>query len=220
MENVSYLTQPHVHASSHVANTARSDWKQHIPVLGGEGVRLREIRQSDAPSLFAMLTSEEVARFISPPPATLEGFERFIAWTLLQRTAGAHVCFAVTLPGDDTAIGIFQVRRLSPNFDIAEWGFAIGSPFWGTGIFADAAALVLEFVFNAVGVRRLEARAAVQNGRGNGALLKIGAVQEGILRQSFVRNGQVLDQMLYSILEEDWRASRPVSRPISRSWVH
>jgi RimJ/RimL family protein N-acetyltransferase len=48
----------------------------------------------------------------------------------------------------------------------------------------------------------------VQNGRGNGALRKVGAVQEGVLRRSFLRNGQYHDQVLYSILAEDWRASR------------
>ena len=46
---------------------------------------LRELRASDAPSLFAMLTTEEVTRFISPPPTTVEGFVKFIAWTIRER---------------------------------------------------------------------------------------------------------------------------------------
>ena len=44
----------------------------------------------------------------------------------------------------------------------------------------DAAALTLRFAFESVGVNRMEARAAIKNGRGNGALAKIGAVREGI----------------------------------------
>ena len=121
-------------------------------------------------SLFAMLTTEEVSRFISPPPSTVEGFERFIAWTQRQRAAGTYVCFAVTVKGSDTAIGIFQVRELEPDFRTAEWGFAIGSPFWGTGVFVEGASLTIDFAFDALGVHRLEARAAVRNGRGNAAL--------------------------------------------------
>jgi len=46
----------------------------------------------------------------------------------------------------------------------------------------------------------------VLNGRGNCALLKMGAVQECVLRRSFERDGQTLDQVLYAILEDDWRA--------------
>ena len=175
---------------------------------------------SDAQSLFALLTTEEVSRFISPPPSTVEGFERFIAWTHRQRVAGTYACFAVTLKGFDTAIGIFQVRELDPGFGTAEWGFALGSAFWGTGVFSEGAELVLEFAFETIGVHRLEARAAIRNGRGNGALQKLGAVQEGVLRKSFLKNGEYLDQALYAMVEDDWRATRDASVLALQPLVH
>jgi ribosomal-protein-alanine N-acetyltransferase len=184
------------------------DWHERLPVLTGSQVVLRELRASDAPALFAMLTTDDVARFISPPPSTIEGFERFIAWAHRQRAEGAYVCYAVTLKGFDTAIGIFQLRQMEPGFGRAEWGFALGSAFWGTGIFYESASLVLDFAFDVLAVHRLEARAAARNGRGHGALLKLGAVQEAILRKSFRRNGQYLDQVLYAIIEDEWRDSR------------
>jgi ribosomal-protein-alanine N-acetyltransferase len=193
-----------------------SDWQQGLPTLRGRQVVLRELRASDAASLFALLTTEEVSRFISPPPSTVEGFERFISWTLRQRVAGTYACFAVTVVGFDTAIGIFQVRSLEPGFGTAEWGFAIGSDFWGTGVFHEGAGLVLDFAFETIGVHRLEARAAVRNGRGNSALQKMGAVQECRLRNSFLKNGEYHDQVLYSLLDTDWRGSRS---PITASPV-
>jgi len=159
-------------------------------------------------SLFALLTTEEVSRFISPPPSTVEGFERFIAWTQRQRLAGRYACFAVTLRGFDTAVGIFQIRETELGFGTAEWGFALGSVFWGTGVFQESASLVLDFVFETLRVHRLEARAAVLNGRGNGALKKIGAVRECVLRRSFHHNGEYLDQVLYAIVDVDWHAMR------------
>ena len=197
-------------AASASANTTTSDWRQSLPVLAGSMVTLRELRLSDAPSLLAMLSTDEVARFISPPPTTVEGFERFIAWTHRERAAGNYVCFAVVPHGMDTAIGIFQVRQLEPGFATAEWGFAIGSAFWGTGVFIDAAKMIVNFAFDVVGAHRLEARAAVANGRGNGALRKVGATQEGVLRKSFLRNGEYLDQTLWTILDEDWRRAKTV----------
>jgi len=118
------------------------------------------------------------------------------------------MCFAVTLKGFDTAIGIFQIRELEPGFGSAEWGFAIGSEFWGKGIFMDAAQLVLDFAFDVIGVHRLEARAAMKNGRGNGALQKLGAVQEAVLRGSFLRDGVYLDQGFWTILSDTWRRNR------------
>src|SRR5206468_1386042 len=113
-------------------------------------------------SLFALLTAHEVARFIHEPPTTVEGFERFIARAQELRRAGGCVCLAVTLKGFDTAIGLFQVRQTEPDFATAEWGFALASSFWGTGVFREAAELVLQFVFEALGVHRLAATAAVR----------------------------------------------------------
>jgi RimJ/RimL family protein N-acetyltransferase len=194
-----------VMARARTSSTTTSDWRKALPVLTGSMVTLRELRLSDAPSLLAMLSTDEVARFISPPPTTVEGFERFIAWTHRERAAGNYVCFAVVPHGMDSAIGIFQVRQLEPGFATAEWGFAIGSPYWGTGMFVDGARLIVEFTFETIGTHRLEARAAVLNGRGNAALKKIGATQEGILRKSFLRNDEYLDQALWTILAADWR---------------
>ena len=204
----------HTHAvTTATAVTTQSDWRQALPVLAGSMVTLRELRLSDAPSLLALLSTDEVARFISPPPTTVEGFERFIAWTHRERTAGNYVCYGVVPHGMEDAIGIFQVRQLEPGFCTAEWGFAIGSGFWGTGVFLDGAKLVVDFAFDTIGVHRLEARAAVANGRGNGALRKVGAVQEGILRKSFLRNGEHHDQALWTILGEDWRRVNVVWTP-------
>ena len=195
------------------ATTTTTNWQQALPVLSGSMVTLRELRLSDAASLLSMLSSEEVARFISPPPTTIDGFERFIAWTNRERAAGNYVCFGVVPHGMDTAIGIFQIRQLEPGFGTAEWGFAMGSAFWGSGAFMDAAKMVIDFAFDVVETHRLEARAAVANGRGNGALRKVGAMQEGILRKSFLRNGEYLDQTLWTILDEDWRRSKSVWGP-------
>jgi RimJ/RimL family protein N-acetyltransferase len=155
-----------------------------------------------------MLTTEEVSRFISPPPNTVAGFERFIEWTDRERAAGHYVCFAVVPEGFDHAVGLFQIRQLGQTFDIAEWGFALGRPLWGTGVFEAAAPVVIDFAVETLQVRRLEARSVVQNGRGNGALQKIGALREAVLRKSFLKDGQYFDQVLWSITADEWRYTR------------
>ncbi len=188
------------------------NWRFGLPALNGSRVTLRELRVTDAASLYTALSTEEVGRFISPPPTTVEGFERFIAWTHQQRAGGRYVCFGIVPRGDDVAVGLFQIRTLESDCGVAEWGFALAYEFWGSGLFEEGARLVVDFAFRAVGIHRLEARAAVRNGRGNGALRKLGAVQEGVLRRSFIRAGEYLDQALWSILRDDWqRQSTAVS---------
>lgn len=208
MEKMPY--QPELERAAVIAtpSTTTSDWRDSLPVLAGSNFTLRELRMEDAPVLLAMLTTEEVSRFISPPPTTVEGFERFIAWAAGERMSGSYICYGVVPAGMTAAIGLFQLRSLEPGFGSCEWGFALGSQFWGTGLFVEASKMILNFGVDVLGSQRFEARAAVANGRGNGALRKIGAVQEGVLRRSFLRHGQYHDQVLWSILAEDWRLQR------------
>jgi RimJ/RimL family protein N-acetyltransferase len=189
------------------------DWRHGLPTLHGSLVTLRELRTSDAAALLAAMSTEDVARFISPPPTSVDGFGRFIAWAQRQRAAGQYVCFAVVARGTDTAIGLFQIRSLDTDFGSSEWGFALAVEYWGTGMFAEGAQLAVDFAFDVLGAHRLEARAALKNGRGNGALRKVGATQEGVLRRSFLRNGEYLDQALWTILPEEWLRAKAVWGP-------
>jgi ribosomal-protein-alanine N-acetyltransferase len=195
------------------ATGVTADWRSKLPVFAGPQVVLRQLEQADAASLMALLTTEEVSRFISPPPTTVEGFERFIAWTHRERTAGRYACYGIVPKGGDRAVGLFQVRALDSRFGLAEWGFALGSRYWGKGLFPEGALMTLAFAFAHIGVYRLEARAVVPNGRAQGALRKIGARQDAVLRRSFQRNGQTYDQVLWSYLADDWRRENGL-------WVH
>jgi ribosomal-protein-alanine N-acetyltransferase len=211
--------------------TTVDDWRIELPVLAAGDVRLREVEPGDAAVLSSLLTAPEVTRFISAPPESVEGFERFILASRRVRAAGQGACFAVTLRDFDTALGIFQVRCLSAadgdappiagGLDTAEWGFALGSPFWGSGIFEQGAALIGDFVFEQMGIRRLEARCAARNGRGGRALMKMGAVPEGLLRRALICGDEQLDQVLYAIVDEDWRRARQQAALAERTpFVH
>jgi RimJ/RimL family protein N-acetyltransferase len=179
-------------------------WRQALPALSSDGLTLREITRDDAAPLLAMLATDDVSRFMSPLPPTVDSFARFIAWIHEQRSGGQSVCFVVVPSSIGSPVGVFQMRALEPGFVTAEWGFALGSPFWGSGLFAQAARLVLDFAFTTVGVRRLEARACAENRRGNGALRKLGATPEGVLRRAFLWQGKYHDQVLWSMLDSDW----------------
>jgi RimJ/RimL family protein N-acetyltransferase len=202
---------------AHAVMEVSGSWRRRLPTLSGRSVTIRDLCLSDAPSLFALLTSDEVTRFMSPPPGSPEGFERFVSWAHRRRAAGGCACFAVTPAGTDTAIGMFQVLRSESDPGVAEWGFAIGAPFWGSGAFRQAAELVIGFAFGAMEVSRLEARVAVQNRRGIAALRKTGAVQEAVFSKSLLRGDQYLDQALYAIVRDDWMCP---AQPSDWSRVH
>ncbi len=191
----------------------RRDWRRGLPTLATPLGTLRELTLADAPSLCAHLTTDDVARFISPPPTSVEGFEDFIGWARRRRAQGRYACFAVVPAGQTAAVGLFQVRLDEAAATTAEWGFVLGSAYWGTGLFLAGAQRMLHFIFTQLGIARLEARAVLQNGRGTGALRKVGAVQEAVLRGSFERDGERLDQALWTLARHTWAAGRRAWRP-------
>jgi RimJ/RimL family protein N-acetyltransferase len=188
---------------SHAASLANALWRNTLPVLSGHTVTLREVETSDAASLLELVSPPEVTRFLYDPPNTVEAFEQFIDWCRDERRRGRYVCYAVVPHGMTHAVGLFHIRRLDLGFNTAEWGFVLGAPFWGTGLFQESADLVLDFIFTVLGVTRLEARVAIPNGRANTAMQKLGAVREAVLRKAFSVRGECMDQALWAILDGD-----------------
>ena len=206
--------------SMHSKDARVGDWRTALPDLVGPRLTLREPCAGDATTLYSLLSTEEVARFISPPPPSVEGFERYVTWSQQQRSAGQYICFAIVPRGSNDPIGLIHVRALGPGFGTADWGAAIASEFWGKGIFTEAAELLLDFAFDVLRTQRLEARAAICNGRGNGAMKKLGAEREGVLRHAFYRNGDYLDQVVWSILRDDWKKRRSERAIWTSSVIH
>jgi RimJ/RimL family protein N-acetyltransferase len=182
-----------------------SAWRFLAPVLRGSGVTLREVQLEDAPALVALLNNPHVAPVISSSPTSLAEFTARIEAAGVERREGRGVCLAV-VPDRGTAAGLFRIREIEPDFGSAPWEFVLAHEQWGGGLFFRAAPIVVDFVFDVLGARRLEARIALPNGRGHGALRKLGAVQEAVLRQSAHHHGEVFhDQALWTLLADEWR---------------
>ena len=186
----------------------RRNWRNLPPVLKGLGVVLREVEGNDAPALMALLSRDEIAQVISPPPQSAFELQTRIDAARVERLEGRGICFSVVPERRAEPVGLFRVRELERGFGSAEWEFVLSPEHWGSGLFFAAAPAVVDFAFDVLGVHRLEARAAVHNGRGNGALRKIGAAQEGVLRRSLQQELGWVDQALWTLIADDWRRRR------------
>ena len=192
------------------ASQWRADWWVELPELVSRKVTLRALRPDDAGALVTTLGSPVVQEYLSPGPATLDEARGFIDWTYRAHQAGRYICFGIVPNGVATVVEVFQIWPLEPTFRTAEWGFALGHPFWGTGLFVESARLIADLAFETLGVARIEGRSASENGRGNAALRKLGAKPEGLLRKCFECTGGVVrDHILWALLDDYWRRVRP-----------
>jgi RimJ/RimL family protein N-acetyltransferase len=121
-----------------------------------------------------------------------------------ERAAGSAFGYVMTLQASGAIAGLIYVRQLDPMFEAAECDCTVAPSSRGAGVFLEASRLVTSFAFTVVGAHRIEARVNTHNGRANGALRKLGAVQEGVLRRSVRRGSEYVDQALWSVLKDDW----------------
>ena len=180
------------------------DWKAELPAIPGRLVALRELTLQDLGPLVDLFSIGDATRFGLDDPVTESSVRDLIERVGQNRAAGVSFTYAITTVSARALIGVIQVRQLEPSFETSEWECMIAPSSRGSGAFLEAARLVGTFAFERVGTHRLEARVVVQNGRANGAMRKLGAVQEGILRRSLRRGHEHFDQVLWAILKEDW----------------
>jgi RimJ/RimL family protein N-acetyltransferase len=180
------------------------NWRSELPTLSGRVVTLREVASQDLGPLVDLLALGDATRFGIDEPVTDVGVQELIDRAPRERASGLSFTYVISLTAARTVAGLIQVRQLDPAFEAAEWECTIAPSSRGIGIFMEAARLVGSLTFGSVGAHRLEARVLLQNGRANGALRKLGAVQEGVLRRSIRRGDDYVDQVLWSLLKEDW----------------
>ena len=179
-------------------------WRTELPTLVGRTVLLREPVSNDLGALVDLLSLRDSTHFGLDEPVSEMAVQELIERAARERSSGLSFSYVITLAAARTVVGLVQVRQLDPTFEAAEWECTIAPSARGSGIFLETARLVGSFTFGTIGTHRLEARVLLQNGRANGALRKLGAVQEGVLRRAVRRSGEYLDQVLWSLLKEDW----------------
>ncbi len=163
---------------------------------------LRPWSEGDEPSLVRHADNYEVWRRLRdrfPHPYTRADAERWIAFAQRQEP---QTHFAIEVDGE--AVGGIG---LEPGSDIercsAEIGYWLGETFWGRGIITAAVRAVTCYGFETLGLTRIFAVPFANSSASIRVLEKCGYVREGVMRRSAIKEGVVLDQLLYARTDRD-----------------
>src|ERR1700756_1020549 len=160
-------------------------------------LRIREWRREDLDSLLRYANNARIAANLRdqfPHPYTRrEGID----YLNYVRSAHIPLSFAIELGGE--AIGGIGFKQ---GIDIArlsmEMGYWLGEPFWGRGLTTRAVTAASDWAFDNYKVVRIFAMAFAHNVASIRVLEKSGFQREGILRHSAIKNGVILDQVMYA----------------------
>lgn len=134
------------------------------------------------------------------------GLDHALAWIGNQRresVRGRATNFAIRLLPGSPLIGSASLRDIDREHLQAELGFWIGHEWWGKGYATEAAAAVIRFGFETLGLNRICAHHMARNPAAGRVLLHVGMRREGLLRERVKKWGVYEDVAVYAVLRED-----------------
>ena len=124
------------------------------------------------------------------------------AWIKARLDQSSRMLCALEAQGE--AIGaITLVFQPEPKHHSAEIGFWLGEQYWNKGIATEAVRAFTQYGFREHGLSRIYAHVFAWNVASMRVLEKCGYQREGLLRQSAVKDGKMVDEVLYAKLHGD-----------------
>lgn len=174
--------------------------------LEGERARLTPLERGYAEELFEVGRESIIWTYMPKHVETLEDMRELIEEALTARERGTEYPFVIWDKETGNIVGSTRFISISAQHRNLEIGWTWYSPqVWRTRVNTECKYLLLRHCFETLSLIRVQFKADRRNERSNRAIARLGAVQEGILRQDrIMHDGYIRDSVYHSILAEEW----------------
>lgn len=172
--------------------------------LDSPRLRLRDFRDSDLDGCMAVVGDPDVTWHLSFDTRTRAQQQVSLVADVARAKLDPRPDYylAVVARDTQTLVGFVRLGLASPG--TAELGYAIRHDAWGRGYATEAAAMMLDYGYQTLGLHRIQAACGPDNLASQRVLDKLGFQQEGRLRHHVFTNGAWRDSLLYSLLDDEW----------------
>lgn len=172
---------------------------------------LREFRPDDWPAVLAYQSDPRYLRYYAWESRTPEAVRDFVAMFVgfQAETPRTRFQLAIETMADGRLIGNVGVRLAAPGSRVADLGYELAPDAWGRGYATEAAGALRDFAFATLGVHRLWASCVADNTASARVLARLGLRREGHLRHAAYHKGRWWDELIFGLLEDEWRAAQP-----------
>lgn len=181
-------------------------------ILVGERVRLRGLRNEDLPILARWeMDPGRMATWSHRvvPPSEAAATERLTRWCANDKDEPGFVIETTQDP--PSPVGNIKLFHARPKDRCATVGIALGREHVGRGYGTDAMRVIVAYAFREMGLHRLQLSVSLFNPAGIRAYAKAGFVEEGRRRAATFHDGRWYDEVLMSVLQDEWADHRPPS---------
>ena len=170
-----------------------------------ERLLLREFFLDDAPTMFNNYANDdEVTKYLTwPTHQSVAESESIIAEWLPEYEKEDCYNWAIELKETGEIIGGISAFDIDEKTEKLQIGYCIGRKWWNKGITTEALKAVMDFLFDEVGAKRLEARHDPRNIYSGKVMRKCGMKYEGTLRRRDYNNQGICDTAWYALLKDE-----------------
>ena len=174
--------------------------------LEGNFVRLEPLSKEHREGLCRAILDGELWKLLVASVPHPDNVHEFLNDAHNLYKSGVGLAFAVVDKQANRVAGSTRFMRADARNKRIEIGFTfLGKTWQRTHINTEAKLLMFSHAFEKMGLNRVEFRADYLNGASRRALLRLGAKEEGILRNHMVMpNGRVRDSVVYSVIRNEW----------------
>jgi [ribosomal protein S5]-alanine N-acetyltransferase len=178
------------------------------PTLTTPRLVLRALEEADAPQLFKHASNPNMTPYVTwDVHRTIDDSRQFItsyaAENYLQAIPDP---IAVCLRDDPTQlVGMTGCRWWAKPHQVMDMGYWVAEPYWNRGYATEAGIALLDWVFAAFTVNRIQAHHIVENKSSGRVMEKIGMKHEGTFRSAIYRRDQYWDVHFYAVLRDEWQ---------------
>lgn len=178
------------------------------PTLTGALVELRPLQREHAADLLAAAADGELWNMnltVIPGPDTVDAY---LDKALAGRAAGTVMPFAIVARDSGQVVGSTRFWKIDADNRKLEIGHTwLAQSAQRSGINREAKYLLLSYAFEVLHCVRVQFTTDELNQRSRAAILRIGAVQEGIVRQERIMpDGRKRNSVRFSIIDSEWPA--------------
>jgi RimJ/RimL family protein N-acetyltransferase len=172
-----------------------------------ERLVLRPFEEGDLDALYAMHSSESVARYLYNEPRTREETRGLLERKIAGASVGGRgewLCAAAVLAETGEVVGDVSVLWVSELHRQGELGYILHPAHQGHGYAAEAARPLLAFAFEQLDLHRVIARLEARNIASARVLEKLGMRREAHLVENEWVKGEWQSEMVYAMLAREW----------------
>ncbi|MGI8883872.1 MAG: GNAT family N-acetyltransferase [Pyrinomonadaceae bacterium] len=175
-------------------------------ILDGEYIRLEPLRIGHLENLCEIGFDESIWRWMTVHIKTKNEMQKYIEAALDEQKRGISLPFVTIEKSSDKVVGSTRFGNIDRQNRRIEIGWTWINPNWQrTIINTEAKLMMLEQAFEIWKCIRVELKTDALNLKSRNAILRIGATEEGILRQHLITDsGRFRDSVYFSIIDSEW----------------